>query len=102
MEDHEQQVFLPEEVDEQIDEYLAPSPMKKQLLDTAARDTVQALQRHFAPPGQDAALQRVWQRFEQRRTTIRYREQAKPRATTQQERRYPMKQVASRKESGGS
>ena len=102
MVEREREVFLPEEVDEQIDEYLAPSPMNKQLLDTAAQDTIQALQRHFAPPEQDAALQRVWQRFEQKRTTMRKREPAKPRATPQQERRYRMKQVASRKESDGS
>src|SRR5260370_26804312 len=102
MAEREQEVFLPEEVDEQIDEYLAPSPMNKQLLDTAAQDTIKALQRHFTPPEQDAALQRVWQRFEQRRTTMHKRERAKPRATPQQERRNRMKQVASRKESGGS
>ena len=101
MAEREQEVFLPEEVDEQIDAYLVPSPMNKQSLDKSAQDAVQALQGHFAPPEQDAALQRVWQRFEQRRTTIRKRERAKPRATTQQERRYRMKQVASRKENGG-
>src|SRR5437588_12416648 len=98
MSEREQEVFLPEEVDEQIDEYLAPSPVNKQLLDTAAQDTIQALQHHFAPPDQDAALQRVWQRFEQKRTTMRRRDRAKPCATHQQERRYRMKQVNSRKE----
>ncbi len=83
MAEHEQNVFLPEEVDEQIGEY-----------HTAAQDTIQALQRHFAPAEQDAALQRVWQRFEQRRTTMHKHERAQPRATPQQERRYRMKQVA--------
>jgi len=94
MAEREQEVFLPQEVDEQIDEYLAPSPLHKQSLDPAAQDTVQALQRHFAPAEQDAALQRVWQRFEQRRATLRPRERAQPRATAQQERRDRMKQGA--------
>jgi outer membrane protein assembly factor BamB len=94
MAEHEQEVFLPEEVDEQIGEYLAPSPLNKQSLDTSAQNTVQALQRHFAPAEQDAALQRVWQRFEQRRTTMHKHERAQPRVTAQQERRYRMKQRA--------
>ena len=94
MAEHEQNVFLPEEVDEQIGEYLAPSPPNKQSLDTSAQNTVQALQRHFAPAEQDAALQRVWQRFEQRRATLRDRERAQPRVTAQQERRDRMKQRA--------
>jgi outer membrane protein assembly factor BamB len=94
MAEHEQEVFLPEEVDEQIGEYLAPPSLNKQSLDTSAQNTVQALQRHFAPAEQDAALQRVWQRFEQQRATLRSRERAQPRVTAQQERRYRMKQVA--------
>jgi ribosomal protein L27 len=94
MAEREQEVFLPEEVDEQIGEYLAPSPLNKQSLDTAARDTIQALQRHFAPAEQDAALRRVWRRFEQRQTTTHKHERAQPRVTAQQERRDRMKQGA--------
>lgn len=100
MAEREQEVFLPEEVDEQIDEYLAPSTTHTSL-DAVAQDTVQALQRHFAPTEQDAALQRVWQRFEHRRTTMRNLDRARLRATTQQKRRYRMKQLASREESSG-
>jgi outer membrane protein assembly factor BamB len=100
MAEREQEIFLSEEVDEQIDEYLAPSTTNPSL-DAVAQHTVQELQRHFAPLEQDAALQRVWQRFEHRRTTMRSLDRARFRATTQQKRRYRMKQVTSREESSG-
>jgi outer membrane protein assembly factor BamB len=101
MAEREQEVFLPEEVDEQIDEYLTPSTTNKQSLDMSAQETVRALQRHFAPPEQDTGLQRVWQRFEQQRTAIRSHVRADLLAIGQQERRYRMKQVvgSSHKES---
>ena len=102
MAEREQEVFLPKEVDEQIDEYLIPSTANQQLLDIPAQETVQALQRHFAPSQQDAGLERVWQRFEQQRARMHSRGRADFRAPGQQERRYRMKQVvgSSQKESG--
>jgi outer membrane protein assembly factor BamB len=100
MAEREQEIFLPEEVDEQIDEYLAPSTTNTSL-DAVAQHTVQALQHHFAPLEQDAALQRVWQRFEHRRTTMRNLDRARLRATPHQKRRYRMKQLTSREESSG-
>lgn len=93
MAEREQKVFLPEKVDEQIEAYLAPSEMHKQSLDTSAH-TVQALQRYFSPAEQDAALQRVWQRFAQQRATRRSSKQGQQHAPVQQERRHRVKQGA--------
>src|SRR5258708_1062595 len=93
MAEREQNAFLPDEVDEQIEASLAPSEMQKQSLDASVQ-TVQALQRYFSPAEQDAALQRVWQRFAQQRTTRRTSSQGQQRAPVQQERRHRMKQGA--------
>src|SRR5258708_24802965 len=93
MAEREQNGCLPDEVDEQIEASLAPSEMQKQSLDASAQ-TVQALQRYFSPAEQDAALQRVWQRFAQQRTTRRTSSQGQQRAPVQQERRHRMKQGA--------
>ena len=93
MAEREQNAFLPDEVDEQIEASLAPSEMQKQSLDASAQ-TVQALQRYSSPAEQDATLQRVWQRFAQQRTTRRTSSQGQQRAPVQQERRHRMKQGA--------
>lgn len=93
MVEREQNAFLPNEVDEQIEAYLAPFEMQKQSLDASAR-TVQALQRDFSPAEQDAALQRVWQRFAQQRATRHPGPQGQRHAPVQQKRRYRMKQWA--------
>ncbi|MEO6889892.1 MAG: PQQ-binding-like beta-propeller repeat protein [Ktedonobacteraceae bacterium] len=93
MAEHEQETFLPEEVDEQIEAYLASSDRQKPTLNPPAQ-TVQALQHYFAPVEQDAALQRVWQRFAQQRATRRTSSQGYGGTLIQQERRYPMKQGA--------
>lgn len=71
MAEHEQEVFLPEEVDEQIEEHLASATTQKQPSATSAEQAVQALQHYFAPAEEDAALQRVWQRFEQQQAALR-------------------------------
>ncbi|MDQ2717101.1 MAG: PQQ-binding-like beta-propeller repeat protein, partial [Chloroflexota bacterium] len=91
MAEHEQETFLPEEVDEQIEAYLASSARQKQTLNPPAQ-TVQALQHYFAPAEQDAALRRVWQRFAQQRATRHTSSQGYVGTLVQQERRYPMKQ----------
>lgn len=87
----EQKVFLPKEVDEQIEAYLASSEMNKQSLD-ASTQTVQAIQGYFSPTERDAALQRVWQRFAQQRATRLSSRQVQQPASVQRERRYHMKQ----------
>jgi outer membrane protein assembly factor BamB len=96
MAEHEREEFLSAEIDEQIDDYLAPPTTTNQARDIPAQDAVQALQRHFASSQQNAALQRVWQRFEQSRATKHTLEQARTlRTTTRQERRYRMKPILS-------
>ena len=98
MAEHEQEVFLPEEVDEQIEEHLASATTQKQPSATSAEQAVQALQHYFAPAEEDAALQRVWQRFEQQQAALRKRKVEHPHTMTQPQRRYPMKQAFTYKE----
>src|SRR5258708_29218482 len=93
MAEREQNGCLPDEVDEQIEASLAPSEMQKQSLDASAQ-TVQRMQRVFPPAEPDAALQPVWERFAQQRTTRRTSSQGQQRAPDQQERRHRMKQGA--------
>ncbi|QBD79606.1 hypothetical protein EPA93_27965 [Ktedonosporobacter rubrisoli] len=69
MAEHEQEVFLPQEIDEQIDEYLDNKFTEDGQLDRTAQAAVHALHRHFAPAEQDSALQRVWLRLEQTQMT---------------------------------
>lgn len=87
MEKNEQQIFLPEDVDEQIDDYLNLPEAQAQPEDVSAF-TVQALQRYFSATDQDATLQRVWQRFAQQRATRPISSRERKHASVQGEKRY--------------
>lgn len=69
--EEQRNVFLPAEIDEQIDDYLAATPASGDTLgDTSAQASVRDIQAYFAPPEQDEALNRVWQRFNEQRANI--------------------------------
>lgn len=69
MKNEEQQNFFhPAEIDEQIDDYLATTPTNGHTSDDIyAQTSVRDVQAYFAPPRQDEALNRVWQRFAEQR-----------------------------------
>ncbi|GHO52068.1 PQQ-binding-like beta-propeller repeat protein [Ktedonobacter robiniae] len=62
--------FHPQTVDKQIDAYLAGRSANGQESDRYAQASVHDVQAYFAPPEQDEALQRVWQRFAAQRTNL--------------------------------
>lgn len=69
--EEQRNIFLPAEVDEQIDDYLATTPTSGHTPDDIyAQTSVRDVQAYFAPPRQDEALNRVWQRFAEQRANM--------------------------------
>ncbi|GHO76350.1 hypothetical protein KSD_41210 [Ktedonobacter sp. SOSP1-85] len=62
--------FHPQTVDKQIDACLAGRSANGQASDRYAQASVRDVQAYFAPPEQDEALQRVWQRFAEQRANL--------------------------------